>query len=131
MSSKDQEDGLLLQSAFTAVGSKRTNVECAYVFYEISHGIIGWGIVACPVIQAIERPDFEDGLRTGTTVEVITDTHSIRTNPEASVRLMAGVADAQLYAESLKTQSLQLLDQFVSKSTPAMFRSTLGINLLL
>ena len=74
------------------------------------------GLVADPVIQAIGRPDFEDGLRMETTVEVITDTHSVRTNPEASVRPMAGVADAQLYAEGLKTQSLQLLDQFLSKS---------------
>ena len=31
-------------------------------------------------------PDFEDGLRTGTTVDVITDSHSVRTNPEISVR---------------------------------------------
>ena len=31
-------------------------------------------------------PHFEDGLRTGTTVEVITDSHSVRTNPEDSVR---------------------------------------------
>ena len=72
----------------------------------------------------------------GTTVKVITDTHSVCTNPEASVRPMAGVADAQLYAEGLKTQSLQLLDQFLSKSmdqspTPAMFHATLGVNLLL
>ena len=44
------------------------------------------GLVADSVIQAIVRPDFEDGLRTGTTVEVITDNHSIRTNPEISVR---------------------------------------------
>ena len=44
------------------------------------------GLVADPVIYAIGRPDFEDGLRMGTTVEVITDSHSLRTNPEASVR---------------------------------------------
>ena len=34
-----------------------------------------------PVIKATGRPDFEDGLRTGTTVEVIYDTHSVRTKP--------------------------------------------------
>ncbi len=44
------------------------------------------GLVADPVIQAIGRLDFEDGLRAGTTVEVITDTHSVNTNPEVSVR---------------------------------------------
>ena len=31
------------------------------------------GIVACPVIQAIGRPDFEDGLRTRSPGEVISD----------------------------------------------------------
>ena len=31
-------------------------------------------------------PDFEDGLKTGTTVEVITDSHSVLTNPEVTVR---------------------------------------------
>ena len=33
----------------------------------------GWGIVACPVIQAIGRPDFEDGLRTRSPGEVVSD----------------------------------------------------------
>ena len=33
----------------------------------------GWGIVACPVIQAIGRPDFEDVLRTRSPGEVVTD----------------------------------------------------------
>ena len=47
------------------------------------------GLVADPVIQAIGRPDFEDGLRTGTTVEVITDGDSVRTYTEVSVRLTA------------------------------------------
>ncbi len=45
------------------------------------------GLVADSVIQVIERLEFEDGLSTGTNVEVITDSHSVRTNPEASVRL--------------------------------------------
>ena len=31
--------------------------------------ILGWGIVAYPVIQAIGRPEFEDGLRTGVLLE--------------------------------------------------------------
>ena len=31
----------------------------------------GWGIVACPVIQAIGRPDFEDVLRTRSPGEVV------------------------------------------------------------
>ena len=48
----------------------------------------GWSIIAYPVIQAIGRPDFEDGLRTGTTVEVITDSHIVHTNPEVSVKPM-------------------------------------------
>ena len=30
-----------------------------------------WGIVACPVIQAIGRPDFEDVLRTRSPGEVV------------------------------------------------------------
>ena len=30
---------------------------------------VGWGIVAYPVIQAIGRPEFEDGLRTGVLLE--------------------------------------------------------------
>ena len=47
------------------------------------------GTVAGPVIQAIGRPNFEDGLRMGTTVEVITDSHSVCNNPEASLRLWA------------------------------------------
>ena len=81
-------------------------------------------------------PDFEDGLRKGTTVEVITDSHSIRTNPEVSVRLTARCGRFTAVCRGHKTQSLQLLDQFLSKSmdqspTPAVFRATLGINLLL
>ena len=47
------------------------------------------GLVAVPVIQAIGRPDFEDGLRMGTTMEVITDSHSICTHPEVLLKLMA------------------------------------------
>ena len=81
-------------------------------------------------------PDFEDGLRTGTTVEVITDSHSVCTNPEVSVRPMAKCGRFTAVCRGHKTQSLQLLDQFLSKSmdqspTPAVFRATLGINLLL
>ena len=33
----------------------------------------GWGILAYPVIQAIGRPDFEDGLRTRSPGEVVSD----------------------------------------------------------
>ena len=79
--------------------------------------------------------DFEDGLRTGTTVEVITERHSICTNPEVSVRLTARCGRFTAVRRGHKTQSLQLLDQFLSKSidqspTPAMFHATFGINLL-
>ncbi len=81
-------------------------------------------------------PDFEDGLRTETTVEVITDSHSVHNNPEVSVRSMAKCCRFTAVRRGHKTQSLQLLDQFLSKSmgqspTPAMLRATLGINLLL
>ena len=81
-------------------------------------------------------PDFEDGLRMGINVEVITDSHSIRTNPEVSVRLTARSGRFTAVRRGHKTQSLQLLDQFLSKSmdqspTHAVFRATLGINLLL
>ena len=34
---------------------------------------LGWGIVAYPVIQAIGRPDFEDGLRTRSPGDVFSD----------------------------------------------------------
>ena len=37
------------------------------------------------VIQAIGRPDFEDGLRTGSTVEVKCDYLSICTKPEVNM----------------------------------------------
>ena len=40
----------------------------------------GWGIVACPVILAIGRPDFEDDLRTRSPGEVVSDQLSIRTS---------------------------------------------------
>ena len=80
--------------------------------------------------------DFEDGLRTGTTVEVITDSHSVCTNPEVNVRPMAKCGRFTTVRRGHKTQSLQLLDQFLSKSmdqspTPPMFNAILGINLLL
>ena len=61
------------------------------------------------MIQVIGRPVFEDGLRTGTTVEVITESHSIHTNPEASVRPRVGKSDSLPFG--LKTQSLHMLDQ--------------------
>ena len=61
-------------------------------------------------------PDFEVGLRTGTNVEVITDSQSVRTNPEVSVRLMARCGRSTAVHRGHKTQSLQLLDQFLSKS---------------
>ena len=81
-------------------------------------------------------PDFEAGLRMGTNVKVITYSHSIRTNPEVSVRMMARCGRFIAACRGHKTQSLLLLDQFLSKSmdqspTPAVFRVTLGINILL
>ena len=80
--------------------------------------------------------DFEDGLRTGTIVEVITDSHSICTNPEVSVRPTAKCGRFTAVCRGHKTQSLQLLDPFLSESmdqspSPAVFRATLGINMLL
>ena len=80
------------------------------------------------------QPDFENGLRTGTTVAVITDSHSVCTNPEVSVRPMAKCGRSIAVRRGHKTQSQ--LDQFLSESmdqspTPAVFRATLGINLLL
>ena len=74
-------------------------------------------------------PDFEDGLRMGTTVEVITDCHSVRTNPEVSVRPMAMCGRFTAVRRGYKTQSLQLLVQFLSKSMDQS--PTLGIDLLL
>ena len=41
------------------------------------------------VIQAIGRPDFEDGMRMETTVEVISENYRVRTSPEASLRSLA------------------------------------------
>jgi len=35
--------------------------------------MLSWGIVACPVIQAIGRPDFEDDLRTRSPGKVVSD----------------------------------------------------------
>ena len=80
--------------------------------------------------------DFEDGLRTGTTVEDITDSHSVCTNPEVSVRLTARCGRFTAVSRGHKTQSLQLLDQFLSKSMdqnpiPTVFCAMLSINLLL
>ena len=80
-------------------------------------------------------PDFEDGLRMGTTVEVITDTHSIHTNPDVSVKLTVKCGRFTAVHRGYKTQSLQLLDQFLSKSmdqspTPAVFHATLGITVV-
>ena len=81
-------------------------------------------------------PDFKVGLKTGTAVEVITDSRSVRTNPEVSVRLTAKCGRFTAVCRGHKTHSLQLLDQFLSKSmdqnpTPAMYHATLCINLLL
>ena len=76
-------------------------------------------------------PDFEDGLRTGTTVEVITDSHSVRTNPEVSVRPMARCGRFTAVRRGHKTQSLQLLDQFLSKSmdqSPAPAQCSRGVS---
>ena len=68
----------------------------------------------------------------GTVVEVITDSHSVRTNPEVSVRPTARCGRFTAVHIGHKTQSLQLLYQFLSKSmdqspTPTVFRSTLGL----
>ena len=41
--------------------------------------------VAGAVIQAIGRPYFEDGSRTGSTVEVKCDYHSVCTKPEVNM----------------------------------------------
>ena len=68
------------------------------------------------VVQNIGKPDFEDGLRMVTTVVVITDSHSVCTNPEVSVRPMARCGRFTAVRRGHKTQSLQLLDQFLSKS---------------
>ena len=81
-----------------------------------------------PVIQATGRPDFEDGLRTETTVEVINDSHSVCTNPEVSVRLTARYGRFTAVRRGHKIQSLQLLDQSKSMDqspTPAVFRAPL------
>ena len=39
----------------------------------VNHSSLGWGIVACPVIQALGRPVFEVDLRTRSPGEVISD----------------------------------------------------------
>ena len=67
-------------------------------------------------------------------IPLCTDSHSICTNPEVSVRPMAKCGRFTAVRRGHKTQSLQLLDQFLSKSmdqspTPAVFRATLGINI--
>ena len=41
---------------------------------------IGWGIVACPVIEATARPDLEDFVRTRSPGEVVTGRLSVRTS---------------------------------------------------
>ena len=75
--------------------------------------------------------DFEGNLRMGTTVKAITDCHSIHTNPEISLKLTARCGRFTAVCRGHKTQTLQMLDQFLSESMPAMFLATLGINLLL
>ena len=50
----------------------------------------------------------------GTTVEVITDSHSVCTNPEVSVRPAAKCGRFTAVRRGHKTQSLQMLDQFLS-----------------
>ena len=65
-------------------------------------------LLAWSVIYASEMPDFEDGLGMGTIVEVITDGHSIRTNPEVSVRLIVRCGRFTTVRRGHKTQSLQL-----------------------
>ncbi len=50
------------------------------------------------------------------TVEVITDSHSVRTNPEVSVRPTDRCGRFTAVRRGHKTQSLQLQDQLLSKS---------------
>ncbi len=66
------------------------------------------GLVVDHVIQAIGRPDFEDGLKTGSTVEVITDIQSFRTNPEVSVRPTTRCGRFAAVHRGHKTHILQL-----------------------
>ena len=54
---------------------------------------IGWGIVACPVIQAIGRPDLEDFLRTRSPGEVIVGLLSVRTSSEITLVSILGQCD--------------------------------------
>ena len=53
----------------------------------------GWGIVACPVIQAIGRPDLEDFLRTRSPGEVIVGLLSVRTSSEITLVSILGQCD--------------------------------------
>ena len=55
--------------------------------------------VAGAVIQAIGRPDFEDGSRTGSSVEVKCEYHSVRTKPEVNMarHLMQAVTLGAVY----------------------------------
>ena len=46
--------------------------------------------VAGAVIQAIGRPEFEDGLRTGVQLEVSNDLQSVRTNPVVNAKAQMG-----------------------------------------
>ena len=54
---------------------------------------VGWGIVACPVIQAIGRPDLEDFLRTRSPGEVIVGLLSVRTSSEITLVSILGQCD--------------------------------------
>ena len=92
----------------------------------------------CPVIQAIGRPDFEDGLRAGTVLEVISDTHSVCTNPKAPLAKNADQCDHRASADAesvrndlprapcpqdiLKVRPPNSLDYRVRYDTPANAR---------
>ena len=54
-------------------------------FPDMNKGLVRLASIASAVIQAIGRPDFEDGSRTGSTVEVKCDYHSVRTKPEVNM----------------------------------------------
>ena len=53
-------------------------IQSSFLLHTVN--LLGWGIVACPVIQAIGRPDFEDGMRTRSPGEVVSDWPSVRTS---------------------------------------------------
>ena len=94
--------------------------------------------MAGSVIQATGRPDFEDGSRTGTTVKVIYDTHSVRTKAVVKLAEPLGRANggsvplgAAEQAKEPAASSGGFGLREGPKSYPAMFHAILGINLVL